>query len=335
MGGQASPSVYQKLAEEIEKSPEDASKALLTRLGEKNLNDEQLVHYIWALSIAKTPAAVGPIIKLYEQTASTSVKLNCLRALAQIGGKKAEKHLLSVLESSKDENMRFGLLSYLAQMQSEAILPKTEDILHKSPKEYYWQSYFVYGKIGDKAVPFLLKRIDDKDTNVRTHAIGTLGTWLVSLDAAKPLQERFWNEPEAELRSLILGSLPNIVVNQAELKSFCEKVAAKEKDQSLAKLARQIAEATAKTKASVDSAIKGKHASKDAFQQEYDKLFKSMGKKGSYETLEKSSTANDEPALKALRERILQRDSDEAFHDYRKVNRIIVQNRMIAGQEQR
>ena len=142
---------------------------------------------------------------------------------------------------------------------------------------------------------------------------------------------QFGKHHKPELRSLILSSLPNIVVNQAELKSFCEKVAAKEKDQSLATLARRIADATGKTRASVDSAIKGKHASKDVFQQEYDKLFKSLGKKGSYETLGKSSTANDEPVLKALRERILQRDSDEAFYDYRKVNEIILQNRMIAA----
>ena len=36
-----------------------------------------------------------------------------------------------------------------------------------------------------------------------------------------------------------------------------------------------------------------------------------------------------EPQLKALRERILQRDSDEAFYDYQKVNEVIMRNRMI------
>ena len=42
-----------------------------------------------------------------------------------------------------------------------------------------------------------------------------------------------------------------------------------------------------------------------------------------------TGTVQDEPQLKALRERILQRDSDEAFYDYQKVNSIIMRNRLM------
>jgi hypothetical protein len=61
-----------------------------------------------------------------------------------------------------------------------------------------------------------------------------------------------------------------------------------------------------------------------------DLLFKSLGKQGDYEALAAASTLADEPALQKLRERILQRDSDEACHDYKKVSEILWQNRFFA-----
>ena len=58
-----------------------------------------------------------------------------------------------------------------------------------------------------------------------------------------------------------------------------------------------------------------------------------VGLEGSYEVLGASSTAQDERKLKALRERILQRNSDEAFYDHQKVNEIIVWNRLAQSLE--
>jgi hypothetical protein len=46
-----------------------------------------------------------------------------------------------------------------------------------------------------------------------------------------------------------------------------------------------------------------------------------------------ASTAADAPKLKALRERILQRDSDEAFYDFNKVNMIMFWNRLAENPE--
>ena len=48
-------------------------------------------------------------------------------------------------------------------------------------------------------------------------------------------------------------------------------------------------------------------------------------------TLAASSAAEDEPKLKTLRERILQRNSDEAFIDYQRVNDAIIRNRLAVG----
>ncbi len=73
---------------------------------------------------------------------------------------------------------------------------------------------------------------------------------------------------------------------------------------------------------------------KDAFNQEYDKLYKGNGHGGDYEVLKTNSLPEDETKLKVLREVILQRNSDEAFYDYEAVNGIIVMNRLIKANEE-
>jgi hypothetical protein len=86
----------------------------------------------------------------------------------------------------------------------------------------------------------------------------------------------------------------------------------------------------------IDSFINEKRISAQDFQIEYDKLYESYGKEGDMQALERASTIEDEEKLKKLRERILQRDSDEALNDYALVNRIIMLNRcaqVITGQQ--
>jgi HEAT repeat protein len=327
--GQRERSLGQTIVENIEKNPAEISKRLLSRLNDKNLSEKQLAVYVWALGLAKDKAAAGPIIDLHGQSKSELVKANCLRALAAIGGKPAEKLLLSTLDSTADREMRFNLLNLLAQMQCEAALPKMEEVLKQDPKQFYWQCIFVFGKMGDKAVPLLLKKMNDPDRNVRENAVCVLGMWLAAPEAAKPLFDRFWVEKDADLRSMILSCLEYTISNPAQTKDLFGQVVAKEKDARLLQFARETLGSLDETKSKIASAAAKKHVSPPAFQREYDKLFKSSGRKGDYEVLFSSSTADDEPKLKTLRQRILQRDSDEAFYDYRKVNGIIIRNRLI------
>lgn len=326
-------SVYEAVAEGVEKNPAEVSKWLLSRIQEKNLTERRLATYVWALGLTKAPTAIEPIMDLRRQSQFPLVKQNCLRALAAIGGKEAEKYLLSVLDSTTDNEMRFNILNLLGQMQSEAALPKMEEVLRHDPREFYWQSIFVFGKMGDKAVPFLLQEISDKDRNVRANAINVLGTWLIAPEAVKPLRDQFWKETDTELRGVILDSLLKIIADPAQVRSVCEEVIAKEKDENLVKLARKAIDGMDQTKAAIASAANAKHVSEDSFQQEYALLFKSAGKKGDYKVLSSASTMDNEPKLKALRQRILQRDSDEAFYDYQKVNEIILLNRMIGHEK--
>lgn len=234
----------------IEKGPADVSKGLLLKLKDKKLKDKQLAVYIWALGLTRDEASVSAIREVYQQSKSELVRINCLRALATIGGKQAEEFILSTLADTTDKKARFDILSLLGQMQCESALPKSEEIL-KQDKEMYWQSVFVFGKMGDKAVPFLLGKIDDQDVNVRGNALNVIGQWLIPLEASKPLQDQFWKERDAGLRYVILCSLERIIPDLTQMQAFFEKVAIREKDGALGDFASETLDNMDKMKAAV------------------------------------------------------------------------------------
>ena len=330
-GEKADRALGESIVDGIEKRPKDVSKVLVQRLNDKNLTEQQQAVYVWALGLSKDQAAVGQIESLHGKSKSDLVRGNCLRAIATIGGRQAETFLLSTLDATTDKDSRFDILNLLGQMQCEAALPKAEEILKVDIKEFYWQPIFIFGKMGDKAVPFLLKRINDKDRNVRANSINVLGQWLIPLEAAKPLQDHFWEETDTELRSMILSSLEKTMPDLTAMKAFFAQVADKdkEKDKDAVLFARETLDNMNEMRATTAALAQKKQPAAESFQREYVQLFKSAGKNGSYETLGMASTADDEPRLKSLRERILQRDSDEAFYDYQKVNDIIIRNRMM------
>jgi hypothetical protein len=329
LGEKADNSLIGSIADGIKKNPSEALNSLLPKLQDKNLTEKQVAVYIWALGLTKDEGAVNTIMEVYQKRKVDLVRANCIRALATIGGKQAGDFLMSTLDATSNMEKRADILDLLGQMQYEAALPKTEEILRLDIKEYYWQSIFLFGKMGDQAVPFLLKKIKDKDRNIRANAINVLGQWLISPEAAKPLQKQFWMEKDIELRNMILSSLERTITDLSQMKTVFEQVVAKEKNKELVKFARETLDNIDKIKAEVMAFAKKKQVSAVSFKREYVQLFDSAGKKGSYEVLGASSTLQDESQLKALRERILQRNSDEAFYDYQKVNDIIMRNRMM------
>ena len=326
-GDKAESSLAETVASGIKRHPGGLSAQLLSGLTNTKLIDKQLAVYVWALGLTEDESTVKAIEDLHQRSKSELVRGNCLRALAIIGGQQSGSFLLSVLDATPDKEKRFDILNLLGQMHCEAALPKTEEVLKEDPKEYYWQPIFVFGKMGDKAVPFLLTKINHRNRNIRSNAINVLGQWLIPPEAAKPLQDQFWAENDKELRGMILSSLERTIVDSALRKTVFEQVVAKEKDPALVKYAQETLGSLDEMSASVATFARKKKPSVANFQREYELLFESAGKKGSYEVLGVSSTISDETKLKSLRERILQRDSDEAFYDYQKVNKIIMQNR--------
>lgn len=320
-------SLAEAIAEQMPSAPPEVTSRLIEKLKDPTSPEEHLTVYVWAVGLSGNRAAVDELIHLHKTNPSKMVTANCLRALGAVGGKAAGQHLLSTLDNTTDEEMRFNLLNLLAQMQHEEALPRTEEVLRADPQQFFWQPIFVFGKMGDKAIPFLLAKIDDTNLNVRINATILLGQWLIAPEAAKPIEAQFWKEDNQRLRQLQLSCLEKTVPDLAQLKSILEQVTAKEKDAKLAKFAREAIDMIDQSRFAPGAQTK--KISSEAFQKEYAQLFKSAGKKGSYEILRDSSSVADEPKLKALRERVLQRDSDEAFHDYQKVNSIIMLNRIL------
>jgi len=223
--------------------------------------------------------------------------------------------------------------TFLAQMQYEAALPRTGEILKLDPKEYYWQSIFIFGKMGDKAVPFLIEKINDPDRNVRVNAINVVGAWLLAKESAQPLRERFCKEKAPEMRLLILSALERVTDDPRKIKEFSKKILEKEKEESVRKYAREtIDHFDNKLKEDLEAFRRKKRISPAVFAGQYDRIYKSAGKQGFYEIISAASSWEDEPKLKKLRERVLQRNSDECFYDYEKINDIIMFNRLMHNQ---
>jgi len=322
------PALGQSVVEMIEENPQPVAVALLSKLGSDSTSDNQLAVYVWALGLAKSQTAVKPIQDVYRQSSSDLVKSNCLYALAVIGGKPAEDFLLAELQGSEDGEARFDLMNLLGQMQCEAVLPFTEEILEKDPNQYYWQSILVFGKMGDPATSFLIEHINSENRNVRANAINVLGHWLIAPEATSHLLERYWVEDDRELRGIILSSLEKNILDLSRMKSVFEEITEKEKDEQLLIFAHETLDNMATMKAAVADFAGKKITSADAFLSAYTVLLDSEGEEGSYEAMGIYSTENDEPRLKALRKKILLRDSDEAFYDYQKINNIIMLNRL-------
>jgi hypothetical protein len=318
----------QAIADQIESHPQGVAPLLLPRLKDPAASESQLATYAWALGWSRDSSASDALMTLYRGSKSEWVRHNSIRALAMIGGEAAGKFLMSLLDGTTDRKVRYELLDLLCQMQYEPALPRTDEVLKEDPKEYYWKPIFLFGKMGDKAVPFLLTTINDEDQNVRTHAIHILGQWLAAPEATQPLEDHFWTEKDEDLRIAVLSSLERTSTDLDTMRKFFEQVVANDKSENVVKFAKETLAGLDKISAAIEEFVKKKKVSSADFEREYSRLYKSTGHEGDYDILGVSSTLEDEPKLKALKEHILLRDSDESFDDYQKVNNIIMFNRL-------
>lgn len=337
--GRSSPrEQVQALVEELEKKPEGLADALVEKCRTKGVSDDALAVYVWAIGLSGDGSAVDALIEIAKSSDSALVRSNAYKALAGIGGDEAGKDLLLQAKKVRDEDSKielgrigkFDILNLLAQMQYEPALPEMEGLLKKDYKKYYWQQIFCYGKMGDKSIPILLKKINDKDANVRTASIALLGQTLIAEEAAKPLAARYWKEKGSQIKLLILSSLEKISSDLTEMELFFKKVVEKEKDKDAKVFAEETIANLGKYRDKINEEKAKRKENLELFKKEYNQLFKSMGHKGSAERLGVYSSIENEPELKKLRERILLRNSDECFYDYDKVNAIIMLNRLIA-----
>lgn len=324
-----SPEKYDRVKRKIEKNPEKILPLLLSKANQKGLTETGKAIYIWAIGVTKSPKAIDDLIRFTSEENSEMIMGSAFNSLASIGGKRAGQHIFSRLKKTNDPMMRFNLLNLLAQIQYIPALPAAMENLKKDPKKNYWQNVFIFGKYGDDAVPFLLKKIKDKNQNVRTNAIVILGQWLTPRKVLKPLKRQFWKEKNPQTRVLILSSIERVNTDLDDLKTFFEQVLEKEKHEKVAKFAEKTISSFDQMKKNIDSFRARKKKNKASFKSEYKKILNSFGKEGDYDKLALSSTRKDEKKLKRLKQIILHRNSDESFRDYQKVNNIILFNRLI------
>lgn len=326
-------SLASSVFDKIEQDTSGIVDAVLPKLEEAADDDNALIVYIAALGATGAPRTVGDICRVVGETKSDGVRSVCVKALSRIGTQEAGKCLMSVLDDVSDKDQRFLIFDALGQMKYEGALPLALEVLESDAEQDYWRPIFVFGKMGDMAVPYLLERVHDGNKDVRYNAISLLGAWLMAPEATQELEEQFWNEEDPIIRNLILSSLEKINSNHKSLIAFMKDVKSKSKDKD----AKRFAEETMKLLDDMSEqmgSIKGmKDVSPEKFQKAYQEIWDSFGHDGDYQTLMLSSSQDDEPALKTLRERILQRNSDESFDDYVKVNEVISLNRVLYAQE--
>ncbi len=326
-GTQGDTDLSKVITEQIEAHPEGVAPLLLQKISDPAASESRLATYAWALGWTRDASASEALIALHRRSRSEWVRQNCSQALAMTGSDRAGEYLLSVLDGTSDKDARFDILNLLSEMKYGPALPRMGEVLTEDPKEYYWRSIFVFGKMGDKGVPLLLKKLDDPDRNVRTHVIQILGKWLIDSETIKPLQDHFWVEEDFELRIATLSAL-EFGMDPVQLKAFFTEVVAKEGNRSVLNFAKETLGSLEEISKAVREFNERNKFSPADFEREYTRLLKSAGKEGDYGVLAASSSPSDEPKLKALREEILKRDSDESFYDYQKVNHIILLNRM-------
>lgn len=306
---------------------------VLPMLSDTTVSDKMLGMCITVLGMTESPGVVQNICQVAQDKESADIRSRCWTALARIGTDDAGKCLQNSLNYISDKDHRFEVFNALAQMQYAPALPLTLEILKSDAKEEYWRPIFVYGKMGDAAVPYLLDKIGDDDNNVRFNAIDVLGQWLIAPESATPLEEQFWKEKDPIIRNLILSSLEKISVDQESLLAFMNEVKSKGKDKESKDFAVETIGLIKNMSAQIKPIAAMKTDSREQFEHSYQEIWESYGSQGDYQALMTSSTIDDEAALKKLRERILQRNSDESFYDYGKINDIISLNRILSAQK--
>lgn len=323
------------IIDRVLENPAAVVSSILPKLGDSNQSEVSLAVYVWILGLTQDPAVIDPLVELAKDTSSILVKRNCIIVLESFGGEQASQGLLSLLEQITDKDLRYEILNILAGMKYEPALPAMGEILEVDPNQEFWKPIFIFGKMGDLAVPYLLTKIDDDDINIRANSISQLGQLLIAPEAAQPLQERYWDEEDPRIRGSILSALEQISPDLKTLQNFAEEVTEKEAEADLVNYAQETLTSLPGMRMQIDSFISEKKISATVFQAEYNALYESYGY-GEKTVLASASTLADESQLKKLRERILLRDSDEALYDYFEVNHIIMMNRLaqaIAEQE--
>jgi hypothetical protein len=218
------------------------------------------------------------------------------------------------------------LVSNSAAAREKLFTDKFE-ALKVDPKEFVLIAIYTFGSDEKEEVPYLLKFIADEDKNIRFNAIMMLGKYILDYESKEQLKKLYWQEQDLDVKLLILSSLETLIVDLDESKQFFEAVIATETDGKEKEFAQATLSRLEQYKEVINRYFTKKEINSTKFQAEYKTLYDSYGKEGQYEKLFIYSDQKDESDLRRLKERILERESDEVLYDYEEINAIIAMNR--------
>ncbi len=205
--------------------------------------------------------------------------------------------------------------------------PKCIDVLNADPVKMYAGPVFYFCPMDVSAVPFLMEKIADPNVRVRTNAVNLLGKWLITPEAVAPFQERYFNEPDVLVRKSIVDSLEKLMTRPDEAKDFIRKIAEEEQNPKLSGHVRRMLEGFDKKRSRARHVIETSLHDPEKFKAAYDPVYRSSGKEGDLDLLLSLSCPDDENALKALRIKILKRNTDKSLFNYQKINSAILRHR--------
>jgi hypothetical protein len=236
-------------------------------------------------------------------------------------------NLFKKLNDLTNDYERFQVFDKLSENKYQKAIPSTLEILKKN-SSLYWQRMFIYGKYGKIAIQFLNEQLKSNDKIIIINSLDSL-FWILSDNSSSEIEKLYLSCNDIEIKKRILPVLEYLETDLEQLKSFFSNLYNDEQDENLKKYTKETLDNIESVKEYIINEKSKKIIDKSLFNIEYNIIFNSYGTKGNYERLSNLSSFDDESKLYELKEKILFRNSDECFEDYKKVIRIIYLNRMI------
>jgi len=296
------------------------------------IKDTERAVYIWALGLTGKPTAVKLIIEQARADAPIIIKANIDNALAELGGRQAGRFLLDSFEEAKSDEYRLYLLRLMGRMKYKPAINKSMIALELNLRDSDFKAIYFYGAMGEASVPFLMDKLNHKSALVRQNAASILGQWIASPKALGPLTKQLAVERDTKVRKAILESIEFLTSDLDALEEFYLNVLDKEKDPELRHFLKQGIEDLPRLKRATRKKYEARIADLSAYIESFNRLLATRGRTGNYALLARTSSADNEPDLRHLRERFLSRIDDKAILDFQRITSIILTNRLIRSE---
>ncbi|MFZ1518868.1 MAG: toxin-antitoxin system YwqK family antitoxin [Ignavibacteriaceae bacterium] len=320
-------SIMQIIINQLNEDPLHYSKSISDRVKDEQIEIDLIPTYLWALGVTKNPNNIDLILEFAKKDTTQAGLINSTFALSQFQDERCGNFILDLVKNDT-VNQRYYFFNLLSTMQFEPAIPYLDEFLEKGFENAYWQIYFVFGKMGMKAVPHLISNLNNPNDNIRQSSVLLLGNWLIADTAIDPLKELYIKERNISIKLSILSALERLAADFNDLEKYFGDLVGTEQEESLKKYAQEVIDLIPEYKRAYSDFKEKQEINPNAFNEEYDLLFNSFGKEGDFENLGSYSTIGKEQELIKLREKVLLRNSDECFYDFEKINKIIYYNRI-------